>query len=87
MTYIIEGARADLTVILENANGVQLHQDTKAFGPHFTVRNALCECGEPLLVAPLIYGADHRKGDPVVVCADHGTHAYRFSELSSRRLN
>ena len=33
------------------------------------------------VIASAIYQADHRKGDPVMVCRDHGVHAYRFLDL------
>lgn len=70
------------TVILENANHVQIREDDKQ-GRHYRAHGALCECGEELIVAPMIFQADHHKGDPVMVCGDHGVHAYRF--LSLRR--
>ncbi len=67
-------------VVLENHNGVQIREDIK-FQGHYGAANALCECGEELIVAPKIFGADHKKGDPVMVCGDHGVHGYRFSSL------
>lgn len=67
-------------VILENANGVQIREDYK-FQGHYGAANATCECGMELIVAPALFHADHKKGDPVMVCGDHGVHGYRFSEL------
>lgn len=67
-------------IVLENENGVQIREDVKFYG-HYGAANATCECGESLIVAPPIYCPDHKKGDPVMVCADHGVHAYRFSAL------
>jgi hypothetical protein len=29
----------------------------------------------------MIFHADHKKGNPVMVCGDHGVHGYRFSTL------
>ena len=69
-----------MTTILENANGVRITEGDKMHGHHIAV-GALCCCGEHLIVAPTIYQADHRKGDPVMVCRDHGVHAYRFLDL------
>lgn len=71
-------------VILENANGVRITEGDKMHGHHIAV-GALCCCGEHLIVAPTIYHADHRKGDPVMVCRDHGVHAFRFLELVEGR--
>ena len=69
-----------MTTILENANGVRITEEDKMHGHHIAV-GALCCCGEHLIVAPTIYQADHRKGDPVMVCRDHGVHAFRFLDL------
>jgi len=69
-----------MTTILENANGVRITEGDKMHGHHIAV-GALCCCGEHLIVAPMIYQADHRKGDPVMVCRDHGVHAFRFLDL------
>lgn len=71
-------------VVLENANGVQIREDKK-FQGHYGAANAVCECGEELIVAPMIFHADHKKGDPVMVCGDHGVHGYRFTELVQGR--
>ena len=71
-------------VILENANGVRITEGDKMHGHHIAV-GALCCCGEHLIVAPTRYHADHRKGDPVMVCRDHGVHAFRFLELVEGR--
>lgn len=67
-------------VILENANGVRITEGDKRQGHHIAV-GALCSCGERLIVAPMIYQAAHRKGAPVMVCCDHGVHAFRFLDL------
>lgn len=67
-------------LILENPHGVQILESDKA-GRHYKAHNAVCECGEELIVAPLIFHPDHRSGDPVMVCGDHGVHAYRFLSL------
>ena len=69
-----------MTTILENANGVRITEGDKMQGHHVAV-GARCYCGERLIVAPMIYQADHRKGDPVMVCLDHGVHAFRFLGL------
>lgn len=79
-------AGANLTVglgeiILENSNGVQIREGRKTSG-HYLALYADCHCGEYLYVAPTIFQADHKKGDPVLVCADHGVHAFRFLELT-----
>jgi hypothetical protein len=66
-----------MTAVLER-NGMQIVEDK--YG-HYAVTGATCECGHKLRVAPAIYQADHRKGDPVVVCDDFGVHAYRWLEL------
>jgi hypothetical protein len=71
-------------VVLENANGVQIREDDKS-GRHYRAHNAQCECGEELIVAPMAFHADHHKGDPVMVCGDHGVHAYRFLSLQQGR--
>lgn len=68
------------TVVLENENGVQIRDDDME-GRHHKAHNALCECGESLIVAPPVYHPDHRKGDPVMICGDFGVHAYRFQNL------
>lgn len=67
-------------VILENPNGVQILESVKFHG-HYGAANATCQCGEELIVAPPIFHPDHKKGDPVMVCGDHGVHGYRFSTL------
>ncbi len=71
-------------VVLENSSGVQIREDKKFHG-HYGAANAVCECGDVLIVAPMIFRADHKKGDPVMVCGDHGVHAYRFTELVQGR--
>lgn len=73
-----------MTTILENANGVRITEEGKMHGHHSAV-GALCHCGEQLIVAPMIYHPEHRKGDPVMVCIDHGVHAYRFLDLVQGR--
>lgn len=80
------GAQSRLTVglgeiILENSNGVQIREGHKTHG-HYLALGADCHCGEYLYVAPMIFQADHKKGDPVMVCGDHGVHAFRFLELA-----
>ena len=67
-------------VILENRGGVQILESVKFCG-HHGAANATCQCGEELIVAPAIFHPDHKKGDPVMVCGDHGVHGYRFSAL------
>ena len=67
-------------VILENQQGVQILESVKFHG-HYGAANATCQCGEDLIVAPRIFHPDHRKGDPVMICGDHGVHGYRFSAL------
>jgi hypothetical protein len=67
-------------VILENPQGVQILEDVKFCG-HHGAANATCQCGEELIVAPPIFHPDHKNGDPVMVCGDHGVHGYRFSAL------
>ena len=68
-----------MTTILKNASGVRITEKDKKHGHHLAV-GALCHCGEYLIVAPTIYQADHRNGDPVVVCEEH-VHAFRFLDL------
>jgi hypothetical protein len=67
-------------LILENQHGVQIHKGVR-FSGHHGAANAQCECGAELIVAPSIFHPDHKKGDPVMVCGDHGVHGYRFSAL------
>ena len=69
-----------MKVILENTNGVQIREYPK-FDGHYGAANAVCECGLSLIVAPKVFDADHRKGDPMMVCGDHGVHGYRFIDL------
>ena len=71
-------------IVLENANGVQIREDRK-FSGHYGAANATCECGEELIVAPMLFHANHKKGDPVMICGDHGVHGYRFSTLELGR--
>lgn len=71
-------------VVLENANGVQILESVKLNG-HYCAANARCHCGEELMVAPMIFHADHKKGDPVMVCGDHGVHGFRFLDLVQGR--
>lgn len=71
-------------VILENPNGVQIRASVKFHG-HYGAANATCHCGEVLIVAPEIFEADHKKGNPVLVCGDHGVHAFRFLDLQLGR--
>jgi len=67
-------------VILRNCHGVEIREDQREYG-HYKAVGAICFCGEDLIVAPPIFNPNHKKGDPVMVCRDHGIHAYRFSEL------
>lgn len=67
-------------VILENPQGVRILESVKFHG-HHGAANATCQCGEELIVAPSIFRPDHKKGDPVMVCGDHGVHSYLFSTL------
>lgn len=67
-------------VILRNNHGVEIREDARPHG-HYEAVGAKCWCGMDLIVAPMIFNADHQKGDPVMVCGDHGVHAYRFKEL------
>ena len=69
-----------MSILLENAHGVQIREDAMPHG-QFGAANATCHCGEPLMVSLKIFHADHKKGDPVMVCWDHGVHAYRFIDL------
>ena len=71
-------------IILENSNGVQIREGLKSNG-HYLARNAECFCGEHLLVAPMLFHANHKKGDPVMICRDHGVHAFRFLDLTIGR--
>lgn len=68
-------------VILENPQRVKILKGVKSCGGHYLAVNARCECGMELIVAPPIFHPDHQKGDPVMVCGDHGVHGYRFSTL------
>lgn len=67
-------------VILKNEKGVTILESVKFYG-HYGASNDICECGQELIVAPKIFQAVHKKGDPVMVCGDHGIHGYRFSDL------
>lgn len=67
-------------ILIENPNGVIIYKELLLHGHHY-VANAFCFCGKPLMVAPALFRADHKKGDPVVVCEEYGQHAYRFSDL------
>jgi hypothetical protein len=72
-------------VILENSQGVLILESVK-FNGYYGAANAKCECGEELIVAPLIVAPPishpaNKKADPVMVCGDHRVHSYRFSTL------
>ena len=69
-----------LDAIEEWRHGVEIRKDHKPHG-HYEAVGAQCHCGMDLMVAPALFHADHRKGDPVMVCADQGVHAYRFKGL------
>ena len=64
--------------ILSLKNGVTI---TQIEGEHAQVNGAQCWCGDRLLVAPPVMRPDHKKGDPVVCCMDHGHAAFRFKQL------
>jgi hypothetical protein len=68
-------------IVLKNTHGVMILESRKTAGGHYCADNACCECGRTLMVAPPIFHPDHKKGDPVMVCEDHGVHAYRFTSL------
>lgn len=75
-----EAAPVEPVVILRNKHGVEIRRDHKPHG-HYEAVGAQCHCGMDLMVAPPIFVPDHKKGDPVMVCSDHGVHAYRFKDL------
>ena len=75
-----EASDVERIVILRNDNGIEIVEGMKDCG-HYKAVGAECCCGEVLIVAPAIFMADHKKGDPVMVCGDHGVHAYRFKDL------
>lgn len=64
--------------LLINEHGVGL--DCKIF-QHIGTSTATCLDGDELIVAPKIFHAEHEDDDPVLVCTDHGVHAYRFKDL------
>lgn len=66
--------------ILNNKNSVKIDCKTK-HSNHYATSQAKCSCGKGLLVAPSVYNPDHKNGDPILVCYDHGHNAYRFSDL------
>lgn len=63
-----------------NGNGVTI-TDKKLHG-HLCVDNAKCWCGETLMVAPKMLMADHKAGDPILVCYAMSHTAYRFTNLT-----
>lgn len=63
-----------------NQFGVRIDSKTKA-GGHYATSTAFCSCGESLMVAPAVFHAKHQKGNPVMVCADHGVHGFYFKDL------
>ena len=67
---------------LENKHGVRI---AEKHGSHWMASNALCWCGEKLLVAAPIFGPDHKPGDPVLICHEFGHAAWRFSGLKIGR--
>ena len=79
-TTPLSAVAVDPLVILRNKNGVEIRKDHKPLG-HYEAVGAQCHCGMSLMVAPALFQADHKRGDPVMVCADHGIHAYRFKDL------
>ena len=68
--------------ILSNKNGVSIN--ARLCG-HYSTLDAECWCGEPLLVAAAVFGADHKKDDPVMACLDQGVHSIRFKDLVKGR--
>lgn len=67
---------------LENEHGVYiLEGDEGSYCGHYKAHNALCHCGDELIVAPTAFQAEHKPGDPVMVCTDHGVHSFRFKDL------
>ena len=68
--------------VLTLKNGVNI---TDEEGSHARVHGAFCWCGDGLIVAPLVFSPDHKKGDPVVVCLDHGHAGFRFKDLVKGR--
>jgi len=67
-------------ILIENKNGVFILKSER-FAGHFFASNAVCKCGERMLIAPEGFNAKHEKGDPVLVCEDHGIHSFMFSTL------
>ena len=67
-------------LIIKNKHGVEVTEDSK-FAGHYCAKNATCKCGEKLIVAPKVFSPTHWPGNPVMVCADFGIHAYQFKEL------
>lgn len=70
----------DSDIILQNDNGVEIRKSQKDCG-HYKAIGATCYCGDVLIVASPVFRPNHKKGDPVMVCGDHGVHAYRFKNL------
>jgi hypothetical protein len=70
----------DPDIVLENKAGVRILESGRKFG-HYHADGALCWCGYELYAAPMIFRANHKPGNPVMICSDHGVHAYRFLEL------
>ena len=71
---------SDSVVMLRNNQGVEIREDQKYCG-HYKAVGAECCCGGFLIVAPLIFDPDHKRGDPFMVCDEHGIHGYRFKDL------
>ena len=73
-------------IILQNKNGVTIDDEIK-FYKHHKALNAICKCGEDLIICPPAFKPDHEKGNPVMVCADHGVHSYLFNNLIIGKQN
>lgn len=66
-------------ITLSLKNGVTI-TDEKFCG-HHCVNNAICWCGDKLIVAPKVMAEHTEKGNPVVCCVDHGHAAFMFKDL------
>ncbi len=69
-------------VILRNSHGVEITEGGKLSGHHIAVRAkciAGCDCA--LIIAPPVFGPEHKKGNPVMICEDHGAHSFMFKDL------
>jgi len=66
--------------VLRNNNGVEIHEGAEKYSHPIAV-GATCHCGEKLIVAPKVFNPAHKKRNPVMVCGDHGVHAFYFKDL------